>query len=265
MEMTSPSGQSFWQTPAAIAATPAKLGELLKRREEFRAQFAVDLEKRAHQLPDDLLRQLRSIVLPQPKVTVVPSGDAELDGWARQTLRPLIASWHLRLVREFGSRELRIPDEIKVRFSADMGGNSVQTSSDEIVINAEWARKRLENEVPGVVIHELMYLVQQYKNNYPSWLQQGLADYVRWYLFEGSESACDFPDWNSGEVRYDGSYRYTANFLNWVSKKHGSSVIKKLNTECRAGRYREGLWQELTGRSAADLGAEWKASKGKVL
>jgi len=259
------SWQSFWQTPAAIAANPAKLSELLKRREEYRAQFAVDFEKRAHQLPDDLVRQLRSLVLPRPKVTIVPSGDAKIDDWACRTLRPLISDWHLRLVRDFGSREMRIPAEITIRFRADMGGACVTTANDEISINQAWCRGRLDNDVPGTLIHELMYLVQQYKGSYPSWLQQGLADYVRWYLFEGAGDACDFPDWSADEVRYDGSYRYTANFLNWVSKKYGDSVIKKIDAACRAGWYREDLWQELTGRSVADLGAEWKRSKGQTL
>jgi len=198
-------------------------------------------------------------------VTVVPSGDAKIDDWAKRTLRPLISDWHLRLVRDFGSREMRIPGEIKVRFRTDMGGASVTTANDEISINETWCKDRLESEVPGTLIHELMYLVQQYKGSYPSWLQQGLADYVRWYLFEGAGDACEFSDWNSADVRYDGSYRYTANFLNWVSKKYGAHVIKKLDAACRAGSYRDDLWQELTGRSAADLGSEWKNSKGQAL
>jgi len=145
-----------------------------------------------------------------------------------------------------------------------MGDACVQTAGDEISLNQAWSKGRLESEVPGTVIHELMYLVQQYKGSYPSWLQQGLADYVRWYLFESDGGACHISNWDSDEVRYDASYRYSANFLNWVAKRFGIDVVKKLNAACRAGRYRDEIWQELTGRSVVELGAEWKASKGQV-
>ena len=50
----------------------------------------------------------------------------------------------------------------------------------------------------------------------------------------------------------------------WVSKKYGASVVKELNAACRAGKYREELWQELTDHSVAELGAEWKGSKGQL-
>ena len=259
------SWQSFWQTPAAIAANPAKLGELLRRREEYRAQFAIDLEKRAHQLSDDLARQLRSVVLPQPKLTIAPSGDAEVDRWANSSLRSLIEGWYRRLVRDCASREYRVPEEIRVRFGSDMGGTPGLTTGNEMTLDRGWCKPRLETEVPGMVVHELVHVVQQYKGSYPGWFCEGFADYVRWYLFEPEGNGCNISNWDSPDVRYDGSYRLSANFLNWVSRKYGVSVIKKVDAACRAGNYREELWQELTGRSAADLGAEWKTSKGQVL
>ena len=51
----------------------------------------------------------------------------------------------------------------------------------------------------------------------------------------------------------------SANFLNWVVQEHGPQVIRQLNAAMREGRYREALWQELTGHPLADLGDAWKA------
>jgi len=55
-------------------------------------------------------------------------------------------------------------------------------------------------------------------------------------------------------------YRVTANFLNWVTEKHDKDIIKKMNAAMRDGKYREELWEECTGKSAPELGDEWKAS-----
>ena len=57
---------------------------------------------------------------------------------------------------------------------------------------------------------------------------------------------------------YDGSYRISGNFLNWVTGKYAKDLVPRLNTALREGRYNEKLWNQLTGHSVTELGAEWK-------
>jgi len=52
------SWQEFWQAPAAIAAAPQRMPELLERREDARRRFASDLKRYEGKLPDGLWRRL---------------------------------------------------------------------------------------------------------------------------------------------------------------------------------------------------------------
>src|SRR5437660_1288637 len=60
--------------------------------------------------------------------------------------------------------------------------------------------------------------------------------------------------------RYDGSYRVSANFLNWVSEKYDKQIATELNAAIRKGKYSEDIWKEQTGHTVQELGDEWKAS-----
>ncbi len=63
---------------------------------------------------------------------------------------------------------------------------------------------------------------------------------------------------NPARAKYDGSYRVTANFLNWVTTQYDPQIVQKLNAVARAGKYREELWKEATGKTVQELGDEWK-------
>jgi hypothetical protein len=43
-----------------------------------------------------------------------------------------------------------------------------------------------------------------------------------------------------------------------VTKKYDKEIVRKLNAAMREGRYTEALWKEITGKSAEELGQEWK-------
>ena len=95
----------------------------------------------------------------------------------------------------------------------------------------------------------------------PGWLTEGIADYVRWYLFEPGSHGCDM-DVKSGSCRYNGSYRVSANFLNFVETRYPGTV-KELNALCRQGKYDEkAYWLRRTGRSVLELEDEWKGRRG---
>lgn len=44
---------------------------------------------------------------------------------------------------------------------------------------------------------------------------------------------------NLQRANYDGGYRITGNFLNWVTTKYDTNIVEKLNAAGRAGKYRE--------------------------
>ena len=62
---------------------------------------------------------------------------------------------------------------------------------------------------------------------------------------------------------YDGSYRETAAFLAYCSKKHGAELVKKLNRAMCDGEYSEAIWKALTKKTVQELGEKWKRSLGK--
>jgi hypothetical protein len=92
----------------------------------------------------------------------------------------------------------------------------------------------------------------------PGWLVEGIADYVRWFLYEPQTKGAEITTRNLAQAKYDASYRVTGNFLNWVVVKHDTNIVQKLNAAAREGRYRDDLWKESTGKSVQELGAEWK-------
>jgi hypothetical protein len=67
---------------------------------------------------------------------------------------------------------------------------------------------------------------------------------------------------NPSRASYDGSYRITANFLDWVTRKYEPALVRKVNAAAREGKYGDELWQQLTGVAIADLNQEWKAGLG---
>jgi hypothetical protein len=90
---------------------------------------------------------------------------------------------------------------------------------------------------------------------------EGLADYVRWFLYEPQSHGADLV-WmkqrKNLRLRHDAGYRVTANFLNWVTEKYDKSIVQNLNAAMREGKYRDEIWKVSTGHTLQDLGADWK-------
>ncbi|HEX3151217.1 MAG TPA: basic secretory protein-like protein [Gemmataceae bacterium] len=112
----------------------------------------------------------------------------------------------------------------------------------------------------GAMVHETVHVVQRYRTrNNPGWLVEGVADYVRFFKYEPGKIGPINPD----KVKYDGAYRQTAAFLNYVSTKYDKDLVQKLNKAMREGEYKNDLWKELTKKTAKELDEEWRASMKK--
>lgn len=90
----------------------------------------------------------------------------------------------------------------------------------------------------------------------PGWITEGFLDYIRWFLDQRSKGA-ELSAKQAARVNYDGNYRISANFINWVVAQH-PMLVSKLNTAAREGKYEEALWQTITGKPVQELGAAWE-------
>ena len=108
----------------------------------------------------------------------------------------------------------------------------------------------------GAMVHETTHVVQHYRGRNPSWLVEGLCDYVRFFKYEPGKIG----GINPATAKYNGSYRVTARFLNYIVEKYDKDAIQKLNTAMREGKYKEDLFKDMTGKALPELGEEWQAT-----
>ena len=187
--------------------------------------------------------------------------------WAEQTLKPVIQTWYPKLVTLLASDGYQAPADILLRFRSDMGGTPASAGGSSINLNAVWFRKERTREALGSVVHELVHVVQNYgranrtnpnPTSTPAWVVEGIADYIRWFLYEPQSLGAEITKRNQAGARYDSSYRITANFLDWVTRTYEKDLVRRLNAAAREGQYAEALWKEFAGKSVQELGEEWK-------
>jgi diadenosine tetraphosphate (Ap4A) HIT family hydrolase len=101
----------------------------------------------------------------------------------------------------------------------------------------------------GELVHELTHVVQGYPSG-PTWVKEGMADYVRFelgYISSAYGYGCNqSTDYNSG-------YNCSATFLNFVAAKYGQSVIKEIDSKTRGGSYSDNIFLYKTGQTIGQL------------
>jgi hypothetical protein len=108
----------------------------------------------------------------------------------------------------------------------------------------------------GAMVHETTHVVQRYRGRNPGWLVEGLCDYVRFFKYEPGKLGRI----NANTAHYNGSYRVTAAFLNFVVEKYDKEAVHKLNTMMREGKYKEDAFKDMTGKTLPELDDEWRAT-----
>lgn len=208
------------------------------------------------------------------RFTIDATDAPDLAEWAVRELKPVVETWYPKLTELLSSDGYQAPSNVVLRFRDDMGGASAAASGAGINLNAVWFRRELQREALGAVVHEMVHVVQNYGSarrakpnavSAPGWLVEGIADYVRWFLYEPQTGGAEITARNFDSARYDGSYRITANFLNWAVQKHDRELVRKLNAAAREGRYEEALWETWTGKSVRELGGDWKSEHARRL
>ncbi len=117
----------------------------------------------------------------------------------------------------------------------------------------------------GAMVHETVHVVQDYGGARrkggapnPGWLVEGIADYIRFFKYEPGKAG----PMNADRSHYNGSYRVTATFLNYLTEKYDKDLVKKLNAAMRDGKYKEHdqLFKDYTGKTVEELDTEWRAT-----
>ena len=179
---------------------------------------------------------------------------ADVKAWVKETLQPACQEWYPKIVEMLPSEEYRAPARFKIIFDAEDRGVAY-TAGTEVHCAVPWFERNLQGEATGAVVHEMVHVVQQYGrtrgcNRSPGWMVEGLADYIRWFLYEAEDQR---PRVDPRRAHYTDSYRTTAAFLNYVLREHDEKLVERFNAAMRQGAYRDDLWKEYTGKTADEL------------
>jgi len=203
------------------------------------------------------------------EITIDTTKEPALGDWAEQQLAPALAQWYPKITAMLASDGYTAPKKFSVVLRP--GDGVAYTSGTRIVANSVWIGGELKGEALGAIIHEVVHVVQQYEGgrhqagHAPGWLVEGIPDYIRFFKYEPQSHGAD-QVWLEARrkmpLKYDGMYRISANFLDYVVTHHdpNQTLLLKVNAACRQGKYTEALWQELTGKTLAELNTEWKAA-----
>jgi hypothetical protein len=205
--------------------------------------------------------------------TIDTSETPDLTQWANDKLAPMVVEWYPKLVAMLPSPGFSAPTHFSITFRADKKGVA-DTGGTRINCAAGFFRAELKGQALGAILHEMVHVVQQYGgarriNPHPApnpgWIVEGIPDYIRWYKYEPQSHGADISKRGYPKANYDGMYRISANFLNYVVNKYDKDLIVQLNAICREGKYSDDVWPKLTGKSVTDLNTEWKADLAKKL
>lgn len=206
-------------------------------------------------------------------IAIDTSAAPELADWAEHKLAPVLTVWYPKIVALLPSAGFTAPQAYSITVQPMDG--VAYTAGTKVFVSEKWIQDEMNGEAIGSIVHESVHVIQQYHSATPSWLVEGIADYLRWFKFEPESHGADIvwmrqlhtPDQCSIVVpcqsghfspRYDAGYRISANFLDWVSANYDSNLVSELNADLREGRYTREFWKRHTGKTVGELGDKWK-------
>ncbi len=211
------------------------------------------------------------------EISIDTKGAPELKEWAETKLAPVLAEWYPKIASMLPSEDYAAPKSFKVIIAP--GNGVAATGGTRVTANSTWLKRELQGEAVGAIVHEEVHVIQQYRggrrNNpdyqrAPGWLVEGIPDYIRWFKYEPNSHGADaqyFRRRRNATLNYDGLYRVSANFLNYVFDTYDKdgTLLTKVNAACRQGKYTNDLWQASTGKTLDALNDEWKSALAKQI
>ncbi len=125
--------------------------------------------------------------------------------------------------------------------------------SNSITVSSHWIEKHPQDI--GLIVHEVVHVVQLYPKFEPGWVTEGIADYIRWYIYE-KKPLHWFPE-GEAEKGFEAAYRVTAGFFAWISEYKQTGFLKILNREMKMGNYNEEIFLRELGKPLDDLWKEY--------
>ncbi len=135
-----------------------------------------------------------------------------------------------------------------------------ETQGAIVYLSSEWFTTHPTDDF-GAVIHEMAHVFQAYPPNQPSWLVEGIADYVRYAL--GYQNTWSYAHCGPGSESYTSGYWCSAAFLQYVERLYDKDIISKLDAELKKGAYNDALFKTYTGKTLEELWQECKAADCK--
>jgi hypothetical protein len=180
----------------------------------------------------------------------------EMKEWAEKAVRACERSYTM-INDELASDGFTPPRTILMTLKSNYRGVAA-TGGDRIIGSVRYFKDHPDDI--GAMVHETVHVVQSYRRgNNPSWLVEGISDYIRFFKYEPGKLKPPPRE----QARFNRSYRISAAFLAYLTEKYDKDIIRKLNKAMRQGEYDEKLFQEITGKSLGALGDEWRDSLGK--
>ncbi|MBI1248849.1 DUF4157 domain-containing protein [bacterium] len=180
------------------------------------------------------------------KVVVDVSEVPDLKPWGDETEK-LIREWHPKISEMLQQEGFTPPQKVSVIFKKDMEGVA-HTIGNRIFIASNWVKQHPDDK--GMVVHELVHVIQAYPPRSPFWLVEGIADYIRFYQYEPKVRLNGI---NPKRQSYRDGYRTSAQFVAWMEKTHGPGLVQKVNQALRKHEYQDSLLRELTGKNPEQL------------
>jgi hypothetical protein len=179
--------------------------------------------------------------------------DPELKPWGEKAQK-LIAEWYPKICDILGVADKK-PVKAVTLVIETHGKGIAGTGGRRITVNGDYVRKH-EDDI-GLVVHELAHVVQSYPKYDPSWLVEGIADYVRFFNYEPVSAR---PNVNPDRADYKRGYRDVGAFLDWACRTYDKNLVKKLNTALHEGTYTPEIWEKTAGKSFDALWTDYLES-----
>lgn len=212
---------------------------------------------------------------PKQEPAVVFNIDASMvptkKDWAEKKLKPELESWAKNVVTLLDGKGAKwTRGDVTLILDPEDGVASAVAATCTIRLHRKFAEDDPEG-AKGACIHEFAHIVQDYRpapgraEPYvypPGWLVEGIADWVRWFNYEGKAGIRRANADAVNNPKHDAAYGVTASFLDYIAKKYDREFVTKLNKVCREGKYSEEVWTTFTKKTREELAKEWARKIG---
>ena len=190
------------------------------------------------------------------KVNLEYSETPHLEKWGKDA-KLLLEEWVPKTAKILNIENY--PQEINlVLQNTDEG--IAYADSNKIVVSSHWIEKYPEDI--GLIVHEGVHVVQLYPNFNPGWLTEGIADYIRWHLYE--EKPIEWFPMSENKNGWEDAYQVTGGFLLYLMKEFNPDIVRILNSAMKTDSYSDSTFNENIGKKLPDLWENYTLFKANL-